>query len=109
VDASDAASKSRKANNSQSATIRHFYVQEPYPAAGIQDDLLSHALNHCLNQTAVVVQEVNATDSPLVPYVRKALKDAGFVLEKYTEKVGAFRWQLGMRTLKRDVWEQRKA
>ncbi|KAJ6610050.1 hypothetical protein B0H10DRAFT_2166159 [Mycena sp. CBHHK59/15] len=101
--------KSRKTTTSQTAAIRHFYVQEPYPASGVQDDLLSHAVNHCLNAKSAVVQRIKAADSPLVPYARKSLKDAGFVLEKNTERVGVFRWKLGMRTLERAVWEQRKA
>ncbi|KAJ7492566.1 hypothetical protein FB451DRAFT_1218829 [Mycena latifolia] len=110
IDASveDASNKNRKATTSQTATLRHFYVQEPYPAAGAQDDLLSHAVNHCLNAKPAIVQQINAPDSPLVPYARKSLKEAGFVLEKNTEKVGVFGWKLGMRRLRRDVWEQKK-
>ncbi|KAJ7181716.1 hypothetical protein C8R43DRAFT_970075 [Mycena crocata] len=100
--------KSRKTTTSQTATIRHFYVQEPYPASGIQHDLLSHAVKHCLNATDIV-QQIKALDSPLVPYARKALKDAGFILEKNTERVGVFRWRLGLRALQRDVWEQKRA
>ncbi|KAJ7706122.1 hypothetical protein B0H17DRAFT_1035808 [Mycena rosella] len=82
IDASieDTSSNNRKATTSETATIRHFYVQEPYPAAGIQDDLLSHAI-------------IKAPDSPLVPYARKSLKEAGF---------------LGIRSLQRAVWENRK-
>ncbi|KAJ7103482.1 hypothetical protein B0H15DRAFT_215549 [Mycena belliarum] len=112
IDASvqDASNGNRKAATSQTATLRHFYVQEPYPAAGVQDDLLSHALDHCLNAKPAIVQEVNAQDSPLVPYARKSMKEAGFTLAKETGRVGLFRWRLGMCTLRRDVWEQaRKA
>ncbi|KAJ6604706.1 hypothetical protein DFH09DRAFT_1123563 [Mycena vulgaris] len=110
IDASveDASRGDRKTTTSQTATLRHFYVQEPYPAAGIQDDLLSHAVTHCLNATPAIVQQIKAPDSPLVPYARKSLKEAGFVLDKNTETVGVFRWKLGIRTLRRAVWEQKK-
>ncbi|KAJ7487658.1 hypothetical protein B0H11DRAFT_2014324 [Mycena galericulata] len=96
-------------NTSHIATIRHFYVQEPYPASGIQNDLLSHAVNHCFNSEGSLVQEIKAGDSPLVPYARKALQQAGFILQKNTEAVGVFRWKLGIRSLQRDVWEKKKA
>ncbi|KAJ6503496.1 hypothetical protein C8R47DRAFT_1106320 [Mycena vitilis] len=94
----------------ETATIRHFYIQEPYPASGVQEDLLSHALNHCFTSKPMRfnIQQIKAADSPLVPYARKALKEAGFVLENNTETVGVFRWKLGMRTLGRDVWERKR-
>ncbi|KAF7339423.1 hypothetical protein MSAN_02156400 [Mycena sanguinolenta] len=98
-----------KTTTSETATIRHFYVQEPYPASGVQDDLLSHAVNHCFNATPAVVQRIKSADSPLIPYTRKALKEAGFVLEENTETVGVLRWKLGLRSLQRDAWEKAKA
>ncbi|KAF8216176.1 hypothetical protein K438DRAFT_1800192 [Mycena galopus ATCC 62051] len=55
-------------------------LREPYPAAGIQDDLLSHALTRCFNANSTV-QQIKATDSPLAPYTRKSLREAGFLLE----------------------------
>jgi len=108
IDASTEDASTGKTTTSETATIRHFYVQEPYPAAGIQDDLLAHAVDHCFNAKSAVVQQIKAADSPLVPYVRKSLKEAGFVLEKNTETVGVLRWQLGMRSLQRDAWEKKK-
>ncbi|KAJ7361681.1 hypothetical protein DFH08DRAFT_844860 [Mycena albidolilacea] len=105
IDASTEDDSTKRPEAKTTATIRHFYVQEPYPAAGIQDDLLSHAVNHCFNKSTTV-QQIKAPDSPLVPYARKSLKEAGFILEKTTETVGLFRWKLGMRSLQR---EKRKA
>ncbi|KAJ7169933.1 hypothetical protein C8R46DRAFT_1090588 [Mycena filopes] len=93
----------------ETATIRHFYVQEPYPATGIQDDLLSHAVNHCFNAHSGTVQHIRATDSSLVPYVGKALQNAGFVLDEHTETVGVLRWKLRTRLLRRDIWEKKRA
>ncbi|KAK7064181.1 hypothetical protein R3P38DRAFT_2822905 [Favolaschia claudopus] len=97
-----------RTTTSEIATIRHFYVQEPYPAAGIQDDMLSHAVDHCFTTKHDIVQKVQAPDSPLVLYAQKALKESGFVLEKHTETIGVSRWKLGLRVLERNIWEQRK-
>ncbi|KAJ7619081.1 hypothetical protein DFH06DRAFT_1089396 [Mycena polygramma] len=109
IDASiEDASSQNQATTPETATIRHFYVQEPYPASGVQEDLLSHALNHCFTSKSTNIQQIKAPDSPLVPYARKALKEAGFILENNTETVGVFRWKLGMRTLRTDAWERKR-
>ncbi|KAJ7038144.1 hypothetical protein C8F04DRAFT_1089685 [Mycena alexandri] len=105
----DASTNPLASQTSQTAVIRHFFVQDPYPASGIQDDLLSHAVHQCFNANSGIVQRIIADDSPLVPYVRTSLKEAGFVLERHTQTVGAFRWKLGMRSLDRDVWEKKNA
>ncbi|KAJ6519879.1 hypothetical protein C8R45DRAFT_953122 [Mycena sanguinolenta] len=104
----DDSTKNRKGKTitSDAAIIRHFYVQEPYPASGVQDDLLSHAVNHCFNTNPAIVQQIKSADSPLIPYTRKSLKEAGFVLEENTETVGVLRWKLGLRSLQRDAWEK---
>ncbi|KAJ7225466.1 hypothetical protein GGX14DRAFT_420637 [Mycena pura] len=112
IDASvqeDASNKKSKITTSPTATIRHFYVQDPYPASGVQSDLLTYAVNHCFDSKQGVVQQIQATDSPLVPYTRKALKEAGFVFEKHRDTVGLFKWKLGVCTLQRRVWEKKKA
>ncbi|KAJ7631036.1 hypothetical protein FB45DRAFT_917260 [Roridomyces roridus] len=93
--------------SSRTATIRHFYVQEPYPASNIQNDLLSHALNHCFSSSKV--QQITTIESPLVPYAREALRKAGFVLEKTTETVGVFGWKLVASSLQRAVWEKKRS
>ncbi|KAJ7783839.1 hypothetical protein DFH07DRAFT_789294 [Mycena maculata] len=93
-------------DTSRTAIIRHFYVQEPYPSSGIASDLLSHAVDRCFNSNAGI-QEIKAGDSPLVPYTRKALQEAGFVMERTTDTVGVFGWKLGLRSLQRDVWEKK--
>jgi hypothetical protein len=87
------------------ATIRHFYVDEPYRIAGMQDDLLNHAVRHTFNSNKTV-QSIRAADSPLIPYVRESLRSNGFKLQEYTERVGVFRWKLGVRLLERADWQK---
>ena len=114
LDASgDAPSTTRKNKNkskketSSTATIRHFFIEEPYRTTGIQVDLLSHAVQHAFTASSTV-QAVQVADSPLALYAREAYKTTGFELEKYTEKVGVFGWKLGERKLDRGAWEKRK-
>ncbi|KAL1951998.1 hypothetical protein VTO73DRAFT_1147 [Trametes versicolor] len=89
---------------SKVATIRHFYVQEAYRAAGIQDDLLEHALNHAFAADATL-RGVRATESSLRQYVGETLRKHGFELEKKAERVGTLRWQQSVRILDRSRWD----
>lgn len=95
----------KKKGTSSVATIRHFYVDEPYRVAGIQNDLLAHAVRHTFDSDKAV-QTIRAADSPLVPYVRESLRSTGFILQEYTERVGIFRWKLGVRSLSREDWQE---
>ncbi|KAJ7070980.1 hypothetical protein C8F01DRAFT_1108574 [Mycena amicta] len=94
--------------NGIDATIRHFFVQDPYPPSGVHKDLLKHALNHCFT-AAPGVQRIKATDSPLAPYASKALKEAGFIRAKDVGTVGVLRWKMAEVALERDVWERKNA
>lgn len=96
-----------KKGTSPTATIRHFYIEEPYRKTGIQEDLLNHAVRHAFNASREV-QAIKAADSPLALYAREAYKKKGFALEKYTEKVGVFGWKLGERKLERSAWEKQE-
>ncbi|KAI0651801.1 hypothetical protein C8Q79DRAFT_58762 [Trametes meyenii] len=87
------------------ATIRHFYVDEPYRPVGMQDDLLEHALKHAFSAEAKL-EGVRAAESPLRNYVGDALRKYGFELEKKTERVGALRWQDSVRILHRTRWSR---
>ncbi|KAF9822227.1 hypothetical protein IEO21_00221 [Rhodonia placenta] len=70
---------------SSTATIRHFYVEELYRPAGIQHDLLTHAVRMAFSRDPKV-QTIRASDTPLKPYVSEALRQARFQLEAKTEK-----------------------
>jgi len=85
------------------ANIRHFYVVEPYRVANVQEDLLEHAVKHAFSDPKV--QRIEASDSPLVPYLRACLRNAGFQLDHNTKKIGILRWNLGVRYLSRDEWK----
>lgn len=105
-DDKSSASKSKSSaskSKSKTATIRHFYVDEPYRVANVQEDLLEHAVKHAFSDPKV--QRIEAFDSPLVPYLRACLRNAGFQLDHNTKKIGLLRWNLGVRYLNRDEWK----
>ncbi|KAI0778135.1 hypothetical protein BD413DRAFT_507004 [Trametes elegans] len=85
------------------ATIRHFYVEEHYRRAGMQDDLLEHALRHAFTSDTKL-EGVRAQDSSLRGYISAALRKHGFELERKAEAVGALRWGTSIRTLTRSRW-----
>jgi len=87
----------------KTATIRHFYVVEPYRVANVQEDLLEHAVKHAFSDPKI--QRIEAFDSPLVPYLRACLRKAGFQFDHKTKKIGLLRWSLGVRYLNRDEWK----
>lgn len=89
------------------ATIRHFFIEEPYRAVNMQTDLLRFALRHAL-QVSTKVKSVRATESSLVPYVGKVLREEGFKAESVVEKLGTFRWPKRSMVLERNTWEQRQ-
>ncbi|KAF7320364.1 hypothetical protein MKEN_00821200 [Mycena kentingensis (nom. inval.)] len=71
------------------ATIRHFFVQDPYPSSGIHADLLNHALTHCFEANSNLLR-VTATETDLAPYANKALREVGFLLEDPKDDVLLF-------------------
>jgi hypothetical protein len=103
----DASLDSTSDEPAPTATIRHFFVEDEYRSSNIQADLLSYAVGHAF-QSDNIVQQIKASDSPLAPYARVALRSSGFQLEEYTDKVGVFGWKLGVRILKRVEWEKRQ-
>jgi Acetyltransferase (GNAT) family len=96
---------SNSKGTSPTATIRHFYIDEPFRTSGIQSDLLIHAVQHAFGSDPAL-RRIRAPDSPLVPYARGALRQAGFQLDQHTEKVGLLGWKLGMRILEKADWKK---
>ncbi|KAK7463630.1 hypothetical protein VKT23_005569 [Stygiomarasmius scandens] len=88
---------------SDTVIIRHFYVEEPYRAAGVQQDLLEHAIRHVFNSDPTV-QRVETTTSELTRYAQKVLSDLGFRLAERQQRVGILGWQLERRVLERSDW-----
>jgi GNAT superfamily N-acetyltransferase len=97
--------RSKSKATSPTATIRHFFIDEPFRTSGIQNDLLAHAVQHAFDSDPAL-QQIRAQDSPLIPYARTALREAGFQLTRHTEKVGVFGWKLGMRVLESRDWKK---
>ncbi|KAK2461877.1 hypothetical protein APHAL10511_006340 [Amanita phalloides] len=91
VDAKDSDQKDKKSRASE-AIIRHFYVDDPFRGTGIQDDLLAHAISHAFKTPSI--KTIKAEGNPLVPYVLRALRSAGFVRGGNTKSLGLFRWQM---------------
>ncbi|KAF8626526.1 hypothetical protein AX15_004831 [Amanita polypyramis BW_CC] len=88
------------------ATIRHFYVDEPFRSTGIQDDLLAHAIRHTFETSSIVT--VNVEGNPLTSYVQKALRSAGFVQGNKLRSIGLFGWQLHEMVLDKARWKEVK-
>ncbi|KAJ3507709.1 hypothetical protein NLJ89_g6151 [Agrocybe chaxingu] len=76
------------------ALVRHFHVEESFRRSNVQDDLLDYAVKHAFN-TDPKLERIEATDSPLVPYLRTCLRAAGFELDHHTKKIGILQWNLG--------------
>lgn len=87
------------------ATIRHFYIEEPYRKAGIQKDLLAHAIQHAFKADNAV-KEIKVTTTPLILYAQKCIRDAGFALEKPVGKLGIYGWKFDLLVLRRAQWEK---
>lgn len=107
VVSSESKSKSDKLSNkegtSEVATIRHFHVEELYRAAAAEDDLLEYALKHVFSSNSKV-QVVRALESPLTPYIGKALRKEGFKPTKTVDTIGIFNWEVRMHELRREHW-----
>ena len=99
--------KTKQVETPHTAIIRHFYVDEAFRGARIQDDLLVHAVDFAFSNDPTLVA-IQATDSPHVSYTREALRKAGFQLDHYTDKVGILGWKLGVRVLEQSEWKKTK-
>ncbi|KAH7915808.1 hypothetical protein BJ138DRAFT_1122328 [Hygrophoropsis aurantiaca] len=82
------------------ATIRHFYVEEPFRKIKIQNDLLQHAIRHTF-EGGTTVDSISATSSPLIEYIRISLQENGFQYDKTARHVGIYGWKVTKMVLKR--------
>lgn len=110
LDASQPSGKADKASKKEklpkTAIIRHFHVEEPFRPSKIQDDLLKYAVDHAFNSDPKL-ERIEASDSPLISYLRPCLRSAGFELDHHTKKVGILQWSLGIRYLDREAWSKK--
>lgn len=107
LDASDPNGENIKNPQPHKATIRHFYVADPYRQTGVHEDLLVHALNQAF--TSPDVSSVEANYSMLTPYIKKTLISHGFKIST-SHRNGLFvSWEVGTAVLQRAVWANRPA
>ncbi|KAH8120335.1 hypothetical protein DFH11DRAFT_1539495 [Phellopilus nigrolimitatus] len=92
---------------SSTASIRHFYITEPYRAASAQNDLVAYAVTRVFDASSTV-ERIRATSSPLAAYAGRALRDEGFVVVERGPKVGLFGWTTLTYELTRERWAARK-
>lgn len=100
----DQKSKLTAKGTSSLATIRHFYVEEPYRSTLVQDDLLKCALKFAFQEKKV--QRVKALDAELTSYLGKSLRRQGFSGGSLVETVGVFGWSVHERVLDRKTYEK---
>lgn len=89
----------------RTAVIRHFHVEEMYRRAKPQDDLLNFAVEQAFENDSKL-ERIEATDSPLISYLRPCFRAQGFELDHYTKKVGILGWKMGKRYLERERWSK---
>jgi len=90
------------------ATIRHFYIDELYRKTGIQEDLLTHAVEQAF-KNGKAVETIRITVYPWASYLNGALKQAGFeFVEKGAEKFSVLGWRSSTYELSREAWETKR-
>lgn len=86
------------------ATIRHFFVEEPYRPARPEDDLLKLAVRRAFEGDETV-ESVRALGGRLRPTVEESLRRNGFIPGEKEGTLGFFKWETRWYTLTREAWE----
>lgn len=86
------------------ATIRHFFVEEPYRPAKPEDDLLKLAVRRAFEGDKTV-DRVRALGGRLRPTVEESLRRNGFVPGEKEGTLGFFKWETRWYTLTKKAWE----
>lgn len=86
------------------AVIRHFFIEEAYRPADVEEDLLRYAVGAAF-EAKQEVSEVRALGSPLRPSVEKSLCASGFARKKRVRTTGILRWDTNWYTLERKQWQ----
>lgn len=101
--------KEEKRGTSSVAMIRHFYVDELFRKADVQDDLVAFAVR-CAFGASEEVKEIRVATSSLLGYVQKSLSKFRFKVDGITRiNLGVYGWTTGMMNLKRADWEKEKS
>lgn len=91
---------------SETAVIRHFFVDEPYRPVNVQADLLQLAVAQVF-QSSPKVTTIKAVRSALTSYTAKVLRQEGFKAEKELDRIGILRWKRKIMSLDRQTWEKK--
>jgi hypothetical protein len=89
------------------ATIRHFFAEEAYRSAKIEDDLLEHAVESTFNANKSV-SAIRILASPLRPAILASLRRNRFSKGDRVESVGMLGWEVCWYSLERSRWEAAK-
>ncbi|KAI0030671.1 hypothetical protein K488DRAFT_79531 [Vararia minispora EC-137] len=88
---------------SKVVTIRHFFSEEGYRSAGIEEDLIQNAIRKAFSDAKV--QTIRVSVSPLKRTFIKCLRKSHFVEGESDGKLGPFGWEWRWYTLDREKWE----
>jgi hypothetical protein len=86
------------------ATIRHFFSEEGYRAAGIDRDLLQHAVTRAFSDK--MVKSVRISVCPLKRTLVSNLEELNFKVGESDGKLGPFGWEWRWHVLDRARWEK---
>lgn len=99
--------KLRQRGTSRVATIRHFFAEEAFRRAKIEDDLLQFAVESTFNGDRTVTS-IRMLASPLRPVILDTLRGNKFSKGDLVETVGILGWEFRWYTLERTRWEAGK-
>jgi hypothetical protein len=89
---------------SRIATIRHFFAEEAYRSAKIEDDLLNFAVGETFRANESV-SAIRILASPLRPAILESLRRNGFAKGDRVESIGMLGWEVCWYSLERSRWE----
>ena len=89
---------------SRIATIRHFFAEEAYRNAKIEDDLLNFAVGETFRANESV-STIRISASPLRPAILESLRRNGFAKGDRVDSIGMLGWEVCWYNLERSQWE----
>lgn len=99
--------KGQKRGTSSVAVIRHFYVEELFRKANVQDDLVAFAVRHAFDSSGDV-KDIRVVTSSLLGYVQESLGKFRFKMDGITRMKGVYSWTTGAMNLRRTDWIKEK-
>ncbi|KAF4605266.1 hypothetical protein EYR40_004049 [Pleurotus pulmonarius] len=102
--AAQKSSEKPKKGTSSVATIRHFFIDEPYRPTEIQEDLLKHAIKFAFEGDDKL-ERIEVVGSSLSTYAENAYKKLGFRVVKEIKRTGVLRWKVELYSLDRSTWQ----